>query len=134
MIRLMGKRIVAIDGYRGLLLFGMTLNHLILFPFIGIEVLNRFLIKYVYSSFGYLSNSEGFFFLAGLVSGIVYGRKVLEGERVVGRVWRRISQMYGIHLVLLLGVVLGLLVTGFVCEPCGVGYFGFKKFPILVFV
>src|SRR3990167_6722989 len=107
----MAKRIAQIDGYRGLLLFGMTWNHLILFPFIGIEGLRNWLFAYVYNSCGYFSNSEGFFFLAGLVSGLVYGRRVLEGENVWRRVKGRIFQMYLAHILLLLGVSVALCLS-----------------------
>lgn len=102
----MSKRIVAIDVFRGLLLISMTLNHLILFPFIGTPHLHSWLQAYVYNAFGFLSNSEGFFFVAGLTAGIVYGKKLLRGEGIWPRIKLRLKQMYLLHLTLLLSFTL----------------------------
>jgi hypothetical protein len=101
-------RITSIDAYRGLMLFLMTLNHLILFPFIQLGSAHEFLQKYVYGPFGFFSNSEGFFFLAGLISGIVYGKSLVfkNGRDLWPRIKKRILQMYGVHLVLLFSFAL----------------------------
>lgn len=109
----MSNRIVSLDAFRGLLLLSMTLNHLVLYPFISIDALHDILKYYVYSSFGYLSNSEGFFFLAGIVSGIVYGKLVLKGkeDEVWPRVKKRILQMYFVHVALLLAFALFLALS-----------------------
>jgi hypothetical protein len=107
----MSNRITSIDGYRGLLLFLMTFNHLLLLPFIQVDVLHMFVIKYVYNSFGFLSNSEGFFFIAGLTAGIVYGKLILKGknQELNLKVKKRVFQMYAVHVTLLLGFALFVL-------------------------
>ncbi len=97
------SRIASLDAYRGLMLFIMMLNHLILFPFIHLGSAHDWLQTYVYGPFGILSNSEGFYFLAGIVSGIVYGKILLYKNALDlwPKIKKRILQMYGVHLLLL---------------------------------
>ena len=107
------SRIFSIYAYRGLMLFSMTLNHLILFPFICLGSAHEWLQKYVYGTFGYLSNSEGFFFLAGLISGVVYGKSLLfrNGADLWPRIKKRILQIYSAHLILLFAFALFLTLS-----------------------
>jgi len=97
------NRIASLDANRGLMLFIMMLNHLILFPFIRLGSAHDWLQTYVYGTFGILSNSEGFYFLAGIVSGIVYGKIILYKNTLDlwPKIRKRILQMYSVHLLLL---------------------------------
>lgn len=105
------ERIGEIDAYRGLMLLMMSVNHLLLFPFIQFESLHSLLIGYVYSPFGFLSNSEGFFFLAGIISGIVYGKMHNQDVNISSMVRSRIVKMYLINLFFLFGFALLLSVS-----------------------
>jgi hypothetical protein len=101
-------RIIALDVCRGFLLLCMTFNHLMVFPFFGVTALNLWTMNAAYGNLGLLSNSEGFFFVAGITAGIVYGRLINQGRdsEVWARVWTRIKQMYLLYAALLLGVAL----------------------------
>jgi hypothetical protein len=58
------QRSKLIDFLRGLCLVVITIDHLPHDPFE----------KFTWQTFGFVSAAEGFVFLSGLVSGIVYGR------------------------------------------------------------
>ena len=90
------------------MLLSMACNHLVGFPFIAMGIFYQWLMNAAYGTYGFLSNSEGFFFLAGLTAGIVYGRILLQGkeEEVKRRAWKRVWQMYSIYALLLIGLAL----------------------------
>ena len=90
------------------MLFVMTFNHLMSFPFIGAAALHSWAMDAAYGRFGFISNSEGFFFIAGITAGIVYGRLLTQGRdsEVWPRIWKRIKQMYGIYIALMAGFAL----------------------------
>ncbi len=97
------SRILTLDVCRGFMLLMMTFNHLMLFPFIGAATLHKWTMNAAYGKFGFISNSEGFFFIAGITAGIVYGRLVLQGRdhEIWPRIRKRIKQMYGIYAALI---------------------------------
>lgn len=99
------NRILVLDVCRGFMLFVMTFNHLVAFPFIGATALYNYTMDAAYGKFGLISNSEGFFFIAGITAGIVYGRLLLQKRdlEVWSRISKRIKQMYGIYAVLMAG-------------------------------
>src|ERR1700693_5577126 len=80
------KRSVLVDFLRGLCLLLMTADHLPL-------TLVR---KFTWQTFGFFSAAEGFVFLSGLVSGLVYGRTAItEGVgAAAGRALRRAFTVY----------------------------------------
>ncbi len=105
------QRIAALDVSRGFLLLSMACNHLVTFPFVEFGFFYEWIITGCfgcYGTYGLLSNSEGFFFLAGLSAGIVYGRLLQQGktEEMKNRIWKRIRQMVGIYAVLLIALTL----------------------------
>lgn len=74
----------------------MTLNHLLVFPFLSIEPLHLLVQKIVYSSYGFLSNSEGFFFIAGISCG-------LSSAQPFDKKWllKKLGPLYLSHVALL---------------------------------
>lgn len=90
-------RIASLDLFRGLMLLSMTFNHLLVYPFVSIEPLHQLIQKIVYSSFGFVSNSEGFFFIAGISCG-------LSSAQPFDKKWllRKIGPLYLSHILLLL--------------------------------
>lgn len=95
---------IALDVCRGFMLLSMACNHLVAFPFIDMGFFYQWLMSAAHGTYGFLSNSEGFFFLAGLTAGIVYGQLLLQAKEteMKGRIWKRIKQMYGIYAILLI--------------------------------
>ena len=107
----MMKRIVWLDVCRGLMLLMMTFNHLMVLPFLQIEWLYWSMISLAYGALGIISNSEGFFCLAGVVAGLVYSKKLMRGESLWPRVLGRIRLMF------LVQVILGLVIMFFSLCP-----------------
>ncbi len=103
------KRIIAIDSLRGLMLVMMMMVHLLILPFISIS----HLLPYVYGPLGFFSDAEGFFFLSGLVAGIVYGKMVAEGkaQQAASRIYRRVMQIYFCQLGLFFAVAICLSIS-----------------------
>ncbi|MCH9612408.1 MAG: hypothetical protein S4CHLAM102_08980 [Chlamydiia bacterium] len=122
-------RIVQIDVLRGILLFTMSLNHLVLLPFISIPTLYQFILDYSYNAYGYFSNSEGFYFLAGVTGGIVYGKRLLRGEwsSLWERIWKRVRLMYLMHALLITLFAIGVALFPHY-HAC------WKKYHILIWV
>lgn len=89
-------RIASLDLFRGLMLLSMTLNHLLVFPFLSVEPLHQLVQTIVYSSYGFLSNSEGFFFIAGISCG-------LSSAQPFDKKWllKKIGPLYLSHILLL---------------------------------
>ena len=83
----------ALDGFRGLLLVVMTIDHL---P--GLFRL------YSYEALGFASAAEGFVFLSGFVAAMVYGREA-DPLRCRTTVLARVRKIYKYHLVLLFGIL-----------------------------
>lgn len=86
------QRHAELDALRGLLLVLMTITHL-----------PTHYSHYSSRMFGFASAAEGFVFLSGLVTGLVYWRiRREQGERELQRRLRqRALQLYGVHLALL---------------------------------
>lgn len=103
------NRVIAIDTLRGLMLVLMMVVHLLLLPFISISNL----LPYVYGPLGFFTDAEGFFFLSGLVAGIVYGRMFCEGraEQASLRIYRRVKQIYFCQMGLLIAVAICLSIS-----------------------
>jgi hypothetical protein len=98
------NRDVRIDTLRGLFLVLMMVDHLPGHP----------LLRFTQQSVGFVSAAEGFVFVSGVVSGVVYGR-ILEKQGKAAlqrRAWHRARHIYLTHLSLytlaLLGGVFGL--------------------------
>src|SRR5438105_10501736 len=81
------KRIAALDIIRGFFLVVILINHIELYP----------------SGFDYftgrgrlfVSAAEGFFFMSGLLVGIVYKRRLHLGMKFITvKMWRRALQLY----------------------------------------
>lgn len=98
------QRITSIDSLRGMLMCLITFNHLIILPFISVFHLS----VYTYGSLGYFTAAEGFYFLSGLVTGLVYGRMFLEGRasQAASRIYTRVKELYLWEIALFLGVAL----------------------------
>jgi len=75
------KRSLAIDGFRGLMLVIIALDHVKHNPFF----------HYTWQTFGFISAAEGFVFLSGLLAGFVYGKLArspnLLSDKVLSRIF-----------------------------------------------
>lgn len=90
------KRNSAVDFFRGLCLLVMMVDHLQLFAF---ESLN-YLQKYTFESLGFVSAAEGFVFISGLMSGLVYGKLALASlTNFSHKLKMRILKIYKYHFV-----------------------------------
>ncbi len=102
------KRLDLIDGMRGYFLVFMLLNHLV---FAG----GLWLVQINHRNLAFVEDAQGFVFLSGLLTGMVYARKMMKSGHAVGRdrLWARAIELYryamGIVLVIL---VLQLLLPG----------------------
>ena len=94
------KRLDLIDGMRGYFLVFMLLNHLV---FAG----GLWLVQINHRNLAFVEDAQGFVFLSGLLSGMVYARKMMKSGYTVGRdkLWARALELYryamGIVLVIL---------------------------------
>ena len=95
------NRITLLDGFRGLFIVFMLLNHLSFTGGFALGWLN-------YSHFAFLESAQGFIFISGLLVGLVYMRTFeRHGPAMAGRrLSRRALQLYGWHVALVLGVCL----------------------------
>lgn len=82
-------RNLAIDGFRGLLLIIIAINHLE----------GRLITPFTKEPLGFVSAAEAFIFLSGLVAAIVYGRQVDRPVQLKRRIWGRIVTLYIYTLV-----------------------------------
>src|SRR5258708_1523143 len=84
------SRDLRLDSLRGLMLVAMAVDHL--------DTELRVLTDHV---FGFVSTAEGFVFLSGLVTGLVYTRSVQtrSSNGPVQRASKRALQIYGCHLL-----------------------------------
>lgn len=89
------NRILSLDIIRGALLLIILIDHIELYP-------NLFSF---FTGEGrlYVSAAEGFFFLSGIVVGLVYRRRLARGfSYIFKRLWRRAAELYAISVVLTL--------------------------------
>ncbi|NML73022.1 succinyl transferase OpgC [Rhizobium sp. S-51] len=94
------KRLDVIDGMRGYFLVFMLINHLV---FAG----GLWLVQINHRNLAFVEDAQGFVFLSGLLTGMVYARKMLKDGYAVARdrIWSRVFELYryamGIVLVIL---------------------------------
>jgi len=98
-----------VDALRGFLLVLIMVNHLPPHPF------HRF----VSQVFGFVSAAEGFVFMSGLVTGMVYGRTLAKSGRTAlrHRALRRARDLYLAHLFLYTFALVGGLWGGLSIAP-----------------
>lgn len=103
------KRIVQIDALRGLMLVLMTVDHLFYGPFVSVD----FILDYTCQTFGYVSAAEGFYFLSGIVTGMVFGGMLIRGQVVElrSRANKRAREIYLTNIAVF--CILTLSVIGF---------------------
>lgn len=91
----------SLDVLRGIILVIMLVDH-IGGPFR----------KYTFESLGFVSAAEGFVYLSGLVFGLVYGKKLLQGQgkEIIGKASKRSAVIYFYHLLLPLILIIPVLV------------------------
>jgi len=102
------KRIIPIDALRGYMLVNMTVDHLLYEPFKSVD----FILNYSCQSFGFVSAAEGFYFLSGLVAGMVFGGMILGGRlaQMQTRAFKRAREIYLTNLALFLILTVSILV------------------------
>ncbi|GEO83899.1 MULTISPECIES: OpgC family protein [Alphaproteobacteria] len=94
------KRLDVIDGMRGYFLLFMLINHLV---FTG----GLWLVQINHRNLAFVEDAQGFVFLSGLLTGMVYARKMMKDGHAAGRnrIWSRVFELYryaiGIVLVIL---------------------------------
>ncbi|MBP1852635.1 OpgC family protein [Rhizobium halophytocola] len=94
------KRLDVIDGMRGYFLVFMLINHLV---FAG----GLWLVELNHRNLGFVEDAQGFVFLSGLLTGMVYSRRMMRDGFIAGRdkIWHRVFELYkyamGIILVVL---------------------------------
>lgn len=83
------KRFDIIDGMRGYFLVFMLINHLI---FVG----GYWLVEINHRQFAFVEDAQGFVFLSGLLTGMVYSRKMMKNGYATGRdqIWGRAFELY----------------------------------------
>lgn len=91
------RRLIALDVLRGLMLVIIAIDH------VGGPLRNL-----TWQTFGFVSAAEGFIFLSGFVSGLVYGRVDASGALVRHRAAYRRSLTIYLHHVAVLLLVLAL--------------------------
>src|SRR3984885_13034058 len=81
------KRILGFDLIRGFLLLVILINH--------IELPPNFYDFFTGRGRLFVSAAEGFFFLSGLLVGMVYRRKMAKGMKFVfKKIWTRAAELY----------------------------------------
>lgn len=91
------NRILQIDYFRGWMLLIMTVDHLFFLPFSYLEGWSNV----TYGFAGYVTAAEGFFFLSGLVSGIVFTNVIVSKSYGYARskLLHRARELYLWHLL-----------------------------------
>lgn len=94
------KRLEVIDGMRGYFLVFMLINHLV---FVG----GLWLVEVNHRNLAFVEDAQGFVFLSGLLTGMVYSRRMLREGYAAGqaRIYSRVAQLYRYAM----GVVLFIL-------------------------
>lgn len=95
----------AIDGFRGLLLIVIAINHLE----------GALLTPFTKEPFGAVSAAEAFIFLSGLVAAMVYGRWADQPALLKSKIWQRVFTLYCYSLVAAV-VITALLHLGWLSE------------------
>ncbi len=88
------NRNYAIDGFRGLLLVIIAINHL---ESAAITPFSR-------NPLGFVSAAEAFIFLSGIMAAIVYGRLVNNPAQLKRKIWLRVSHLYIFTMVAVLTI------------------------------
>lgn len=94
------KRLDVIDGMRGYFLVFMLLNHLV---FAG----GLWLVEINHRNLAFVEDAQGFVFLSGLLTGMVYSRKMMKDGYAVGRekIWSRAFELYRYAMGLILAIL-----------------------------
>ncbi|SON52627.1 OpgC domain-containing protein [Vibrio tapetis] len=90
------KRQGSLDGIRGILLFLMTINHLVWMS-VGQTKLQYFTLQ----PFGQVGAAEGFILLSGLLAGMVYSSNKLTENASRRKAWWRAFTIYKYHIIVL---------------------------------
>ena len=102
------KRLDVIDGMRGYFLVFMLINHLV---FAG----GLWLVQINHRNLAFVEDAQGFVFLSGLLTGMVYARKMMKDGYAVGRdrIWGRALELYRYAMCIVVAVlVLQLVLPG----------------------
>lgn len=83
------KRLDVIDGMRGYFLVFMLINHMV---FVG----GLWLVEINHRNLAFVEDAQGFVFLSGLLTGMVYARKMIKDGYEAGRdrIWSRAFELY----------------------------------------
>ncbi|AOG11101.1 OpgC family protein [Agrobacterium sp. RAC06] len=94
------KRLDVIDGMRGYFLVFMLINHLV---FTG----GLWLVEINHRNLAFVEDAQGFVFLSGLLTGMVYSRKMMKDGYTVGRdkIWSRALELYRYAMAIILIVL-----------------------------
>jgi len=92
------NRNYAIDGFRGLLLVVIAINH----------IESAALSTITTTPFGFVSAAEAFILLSGFMAAMVYGRVVDNQVVLKRRIWQRVSQLYLITMAGVLAIYVSL--------------------------
>lgn len=95
------SRLVGIDTLRGLLLIMMTVDHLLAWPFASWP---KFF-AHSYGPLGFFSAAEAFFFISGLIAGLLL---LAKPELILGSLKTRLAKLYGANLLGLMCIALGI--------------------------
>jgi len=95
------KRLDVIDGMRGYFLVFMLINHLM---FTG----GLWLVEINHRNLAFVEDAQGFVFLSGLLTGMVYSRKMMKDGYAAGRdhIWSRALELYRYALAVALAVLM----------------------------
>ncbi|HET9850299.1 MAG TPA: OpgC domain-containing protein [Candidatus Saccharimonadales bacterium] len=81
------ERLIALDIIRGFFLLVIMIDHVEMYPSIFDLVTGRGRM--------YVSAAEGFFFMSGMLVGLVYRRRLARGMKFIfGKMWRRALELY----------------------------------------
>ena len=94
------KRLDVIDGMRGYFLVFMLINHLV---FTG----GLWLVQINHRNLAFVEDAQGFVFLSGLLTGMVYSRKMMKSGYAEGRdrLWSRVLELYRYAMGIILFVL-----------------------------
>ncbi len=102
------KRLDVIDGMRGYFLVFMLINHLV---FTG----GLWLVQINHRNLAFVEDAQGFVFLSGLLTGMVYARKMMKDGYAAARdrIWSRVFELYRYAMSIVLVILaLQLLLPG----------------------
>jgi len=84
-----------IDSIRGLMLVLITINHY-----------GGWLADFVWQPIGFVSDAEGFIFISGFVLSLVYGKYLVNYNKLAVKVLHRSFTVYKYHIFLVVGILL----------------------------